>query len=106
MGKKIWAKRITELLDLAKLVIVSFDGAKAMVKAASCRAGGVCSAMDAGISQPLIMAMGRWRSLAWNNYVLHNATDLQGTVSILLCQSVVPVVVDRLYASVDGQARA
>ena len=54
-----------------------------MVKAASCRAGGVRSAMDAGISQPLIMAMGRWRSLAWDNYVLHNASDLQSSMEAM-----------------------
>jgi hypothetical protein len=83
LSKKIWAKRITELLDSAKLVIVGFDGTKAMVKAASCRAGGVRSAMDAGISQPLIMAMGRWRSLAWDNYVLHNASDLQSSMEAM-----------------------
>jgi hypothetical protein len=40
-------------------------------KAASRRAGGMRSALDAGIIGPMIMAMGRWRSLAWESYIVN-----------------------------------
>ena len=33
--------------------------------------------IDANIPSPIIMAMGRWRSIAWESYVLHDTSDLQ-----------------------------
>ena len=83
LSRNIWTGRISELLNLARLVVIGFDGTEATVKAASARAGGVRSAMDAGVSEPLIMALGRWRSLAWSSYLLQNASDLQRSMEAM-----------------------
>ena len=48
------------------------------VKAASWRAGGVRSALDASVSGPVIMALGRWRSNAWESYLMQTTSDLKG----------------------------
>jgi hypothetical protein len=45
---------------------------------ASWRAGAVSSAIAAGISEAMIMELGRWRSNAWRHYLLHSPLDLQG----------------------------
>lgn len=51
-------------------------GNKTTVKAASWRAGGVTSAKDAALDEPMIMELGRWRSNAWTHYLLYSKLDL------------------------------
>jgi hypothetical protein len=45
---------------------------------ASWRAGAVRSAVDAGLSEPMIMELGRWKSTAWRFYLLYSPVDVQG----------------------------
>ena len=51
-----------------------------VMKMASWRAGAVRSATDAGLSDSLIMELGRWKSNAWMHYLLHTPVDVQGAV--------------------------
>ena len=44
----------------------------------SWRSGGVQTARQAGISDPVIMAMGRWSTIAWERYSVASLKDLQG----------------------------
>ena len=53
------------------------SGKPVAVKSASWRAGGVQSAKMAGLSDGTIMALGRWSSIAWTNYVFASVSDLQ-----------------------------
>lgn len=41
-------------------------------------AGGVRSAIDAGIPETIIMEFGRWKSIAWRHYLVHSCVDLRG----------------------------
>ena len=63
------------LLAAAKISFIDQSGRPAPVKAASWRAGGVRSALDANIPVPTIMDLGRWRSLAWEKYALISNQD-------------------------------
>jgi hypothetical protein len=65
------------LLALAGVQLTSVEGKSVCAKASSWRAGGVQSAKEAGVSDALIMAMGRWSSAAWFNYVYASLGDLQ-----------------------------
>ena len=69
--------KTTALLKLAGVAFVNSTGVPMVVKATSWRAGAVCSAAKARISVPHIMAMGRWTSEAWVNYLLQGPADLQ-----------------------------
>jgi hypothetical protein len=69
------------LLERAQRYGMDAVGRRTAVKASSWRAGGVRSATDAGIAGPVIMAMGRWRSLAWAAYALYDIKDLQQAAS-------------------------
>ena len=53
------------------------------VKASSWRAGGVRSAIDAGVPTPFIQAYGRWKSEAWMAYLMQNQSDLQGAAAAM-----------------------
>ena len=77
LSKTFMVDRTSRLLALARISLVDDTGAVAPVRAASWRAGGVRAALDANIPAPIIMAMGRWRSIAWESYVLHDTNDLQ-----------------------------
>ena len=63
------------LLKAAKISFVDQSGRVAPVKAASWRAGGVRSALDANVPVPVIMELGRWRSMAWERYALITTRD-------------------------------
>lgn len=78
LSKVFMLRRTSELLSMANIVIVDDIGQEVRMKASSWRAGGVRSAIDAGIPQPTIMALGRWKSLAWASYLLLNSSDLRG----------------------------
>ena len=69
--------RTTGLCNLAGLSELGPDGRPVPVKAASWRAGGAMSAVRAGLADPLIMALGRWRSIAWKAYTRFNIEDLE-----------------------------
>jgi hypothetical protein len=64
-------------LARAGVSLVDADGKPVRVKAASWRSGGVQSAKLAGLSDGLIMALGRWRSIAWCSYLFATVCDLQ-----------------------------
>jgi hypothetical protein len=57
------------------------------IKASSWRAGAVRSALDAGVPEPYIMAMGRWKSQAWINYVVDRGLDLRQTAHAMWAPS-------------------
>ena len=65
------------LCSLAGIFLLAEDGTATPVKASSWRAGGARSATLAGLSGPMIMALGRWRSIAWGAYVAYALSDLE-----------------------------
>ena len=77
LTRDFMVSKTTALLKLAGIAFVNSKGVPMIVKAASWRAGAVCSAAKARISVPHIMAMGRWTSEAWVNYLLQGPADLQ-----------------------------
>ena len=83
LSRSFMVSRTAELLSAAGIALQSESGAAAPVKAASWRAGGVRSALDANISGPMIMALGRWRSIAWESYMLQNTSDLQRSMQAM-----------------------
>jgi hypothetical protein len=68
----------SSLLSRARIPVVDSTGRATSVKMASWRAGAVSSATAAGLSEAMIMELGRWRSNAWRHYLLHSPLDLQG----------------------------
>ena len=89
-------------------------GAPVKVLASSWRAGGVQSAKEAGLSDPLVMTLGRWSSSAWENYAFSStdalcnaSTDLwtaavsgrSGSVDVVVVGEVRPA--DFLSVNVD-----
>ena len=73
-------KRTAALCEQAGISMVGRDGKVHPLKMASWRAGGVRSAKDGGLSDSMIMFLGRWSSNAWRAYLLHTAIDVQGAV--------------------------
>jgi hypothetical protein len=65
------------LFTEAGIVMIGEDGKAIKIKASSWRAGGARSATKAGLAGPLIMALGRWRSIAWGAYVAYSVRDLE-----------------------------
>lgn len=65
------------LFEVAGLFGLGTDGKPMMIKASSWRSGGAMSAVQAGVADPLIMALGRWRSIAWSAYTHFNLMDLE-----------------------------
>ena len=66
-----------ELLEIAKIVQLDPDGQPTKVMSSSWRAGFVRTLKDADVSDPIIMACGRWVSSAWQSYLAVAASDLQ-----------------------------
>ena len=73
--------RTAALAGLAGLYGIDGLGQRTKVKASSWRAGGVRSATDAGLAGPVIMALGRWKSLAWAAYALYDIRDLRSAAT-------------------------
>jgi hypothetical protein len=69
-------ERVTDLIRRAGFSLVDDRGRVLAVMAASYRAGGVRSAVDAGLEEAVIMELGRWHSSAWTNYLLFTNRDL------------------------------
>jgi hypothetical protein len=70
-------RRTAELIARAGLQQLGPSGERIVVKASSWRSGGAMSATMAGLPGPLIMAFGRWRSIAWASYVAFSTKDLE-----------------------------
>jgi hypothetical protein len=77
MSRAYMVSRTTELLALAGLQAVDCVGNAVDIRAASWRAGGVQSAYDAGVSESLIMALGRWKSGAWRHYLVLSPSNFR-----------------------------
>ena len=74
---KAWMLAKTqECLTKAGIEVTDHLGQPVSMKASSWRSGGVESARAAGISDPVIMAMGRWSSNAWTRYSVTGLSDL------------------------------
>ena len=77
LDREWMVNKTNALLSQAGVELVSVEGKSLSAKASSWRAGGVQSAKEAGVSDALIMSMGRWTSPAWFNYVYASLSDLQ-----------------------------
>jgi hypothetical protein len=76
---KAWMlKRTRALCKTAGISFSTINGTLLSLRAASYRAGGVRSAVDAGLPESMIMELGRWKSNAWRFYLLHTALDVLG----------------------------
>ena len=83
LSKAFMLKRTSALLAQSGIRFVDSLGRELAVRASSWRAGAVRSAIDAGVSEPVIKTFGRWDSSAWSSYLLESTLDLQGaTVSM------------------------
>jgi hypothetical protein len=80
LSREFMISRSMQLLTAAGVVFVDQAGAVAPVRLASWRAGGVRSALDAGIPVSTIMALGRWRSLAWERYTVLSTHDIRSAM--------------------------
>lgn len=78
LSRDVMVRRTSALASAAGIQVLAGDGTVAPVRASSWRAGAVRSAIDAGVSDGIIMALGRWRSIAWERYLLHSVSRLQG----------------------------
>jgi len=78
LSRDTMVRRTSTLASAAGIQVLAGDGTVAPVRASSWRAGAVRSATDAGVSDGIIMALGRWRSIAWERYLLHSVSSLQG----------------------------
>ena len=77
LSRDFMVQRTEALLQVAGIQVLDQAGKVAPVRAASWRAGGVRSAIDAGVSVPIIMVLGRWRSIAWESYYMQTKADLR-----------------------------
>ena len=76
---RTWLTRRTAVLcKEAGIPLCDSAGNEVVFKMASWRAGAVRSAVDAGLSDTMIMELGRWKSNAWRNYLLLSLVDVQG----------------------------
>ena len=74
--------------------------------AASWRAGGVRTAMDAGVHEYTIMAYGRWTSKAWKSYMQTSNLDLWRAARMMVrCSGAVtkPLLVGDMVAARLGE---
>ena len=71
----------SRLVEEAGISFVDAAGKPLRDKASSWRAGGVRSALDANVSDAVIMVLGRWKSVAWTRYAQASYHDLQGVSS-------------------------
>ena len=77
LSRDFMVSRTETLLGMAGIQVLDQAGKVAPVRAASWRAGGVRSAIDAGVSVPMIMVLGRWRSIAWESYFMQTKDDIR-----------------------------
>jgi hypothetical protein len=107
-------RRTIGLMAMADIPSVDSAGKPVSVRAASWRAGAVRSAIDAGLSEALIMEYGRWRSTAWKHYLIMTPLDLLGASKRMVsasmaattsAQQVGAEIVAQLGARSDAQAK-
>jgi hypothetical protein len=68
--------RSASLMTITGIAVRDQLGNPVKVLASSWRAGGVQSARDAGLSDALIMSLGRWTSIAWTAYSFNSVSSL------------------------------
>ena len=78
VSKSFMLERTAALLKQAGIPIIDDQGACSQLRASSWRAGAVRSAISAGLSESVIMELGRWKSTAWRHYLFFSQLDLQG----------------------------
>jgi hypothetical protein len=87
---KAWMfRRTADLLKSCGVSYVGLDGQPVSVKASSWRSGGVLSARDAGVSDAIIKALGRWSSTAFFHYVFTCRADLRRAAASMWAASAV-----------------
>jgi hypothetical protein len=77
LSRNWMVERTSSLLAQAKVSAVDDMGRRLPIYVSSWRTGGVKSATDVGLSGPMIMTLGRWKSLAWSAYAAHDFKDLR-----------------------------
>lgn len=75
------------LLQTAGVHLTDGLGQHLEVKAASWRAGGLQSAVEANCYTPVIKALGRWTSDAWQNYFSHTLADMRTAAAAIWAAS-------------------
>jgi hypothetical protein len=81
LSKVFMLSRTAELLATAGIRCLDGSGEVVRLVASSWRAGGVRSALDAGVPESRIMALGRWKTSAWMHYLIHSPLDFQGAAA-------------------------
>jgi hypothetical protein len=76
LGRDWMVARTAELVARAGFCPVDELGQTIKVYKSSWRAGAVRSAVDAKVPAPLIKAYGRWKSMAWEHYLMQSSMDL------------------------------
>jgi hypothetical protein len=74
---KFMTRRTLQLMRAAGISLVDDRGQTLSVMASSWRAGGVRSAVEAGVGEAAIMELGRWHSSAWTHYIHFSRHDLR-----------------------------
>ena len=76
------------------------------------RWGKVCTKLDASVPVPIIMALGRWRSIAWVSYLMQTTGDLKGAqlamlrpqISVATTLQVGDLVPNNVFADADKES--
>jgi hypothetical protein len=77
LTRDVLVKWTEALLQQANIVQLDPDGKPTKVMSSSFRAGHVKGLKDADVSDPVVMASGRWVSSAWTAYYALQASDLE-----------------------------
>ena len=100
LSRDFMVLKTESLLKQAGIVQLDPDGQPTRVMSASWRAGHVRGLKDADVSDPVVMASGRWVSNAWTSYFALQASDLQrASASVWKCSSPVPPAAHRVGIS-------
>ena len=81
LSRDYMVRATARLITQAGISFVDAAGKPMAVRASSWRAGGVRSALDANVSDAVIMMMGRWKSVAWTRYAQTSYHDMQGVTA-------------------------
>ena len=98
--------RTATLMRIAGVSFVDSSGKPMVIKAASWRSGGACSAAKAGVPVPYIMILGRWSSSAWEAYVLQAPLCLQGSARSMWAAATQQPPAERPFSVVDFSVAA
>ena len=106
MTQKYMVARTAELIKKAGIPLEDSAGRPVKLCAASWRAGGVRSAMDAGVNEYTNMAYDRWTSEAWKSYMETTTVGLWRAAKMMVQSSGVvtkALLVGDLVASKLGE---